>query len=93
MDIHEHGGIFTGNPELGDIVGYPGLTAAQIAAQFATYRVVDGVGDTGWWMGGYEEMDVCYTRACRVARGCLHFMTSARGRRLRSSRMGRFWMR
>ena len=67
MDIHEHGGVFTGNPELGDVVGYSGLTTTEMAEQFATYRVVDGVDEKGWWMGGYEEMDVCYTRACRVA--------------------------
>lgn len=67
VDIHEHGGVFTGNPELGDIVGYPGLSRAEIAARFSGYRVVDGVLDTGWWTSGYEEMDVCYSRACRVA--------------------------
>jgi 2,3-bisphosphoglycerate-dependent phosphoglycerate mutase len=67
VDIHEHGGVFTGNPELGNVVGYCGLTKAEMAEQFATYRVVDGVQESGWWLGGYEEMDVCYSRACRVA--------------------------
>jgi broad specificity phosphatase PhoE len=67
IDIHEHGGVFTGNPELGDVVGYPGLTRAEMAAQFPDYTVAEGVSDGGWWHGGYEEMDVCYSRACRVA--------------------------
>jgi broad specificity phosphatase PhoE len=67
VDIHEHGGVFTGNPEKGDVVGYAGVTRAQIAADFAHYQVVDGVHDGGWWTGGYEEMDVCYSRACKVA--------------------------
>lgn len=68
VDIHEHGGVFTGNPDVeGDVIGYPGLTRAEIAAQFAGYQVVDGVHDGGWWSGGYEEMDVCYSRGCRVA--------------------------
>jgi broad specificity phosphatase PhoE len=67
IDIHEHGGVFTGNPELGDVVGYPGLTRAEMAAQFPDYIVAEGVSDGGWWHGGYEEMDVCYSRARRVA--------------------------
>lgn len=67
VDIHEHGGVFTGNPELGNVVGYPGLTSAEMAEQFGTYRLAAGVGANGWWTGGFEEMDVCYTRACRVA--------------------------
>jgi 2,3-bisphosphoglycerate-dependent phosphoglycerate mutase len=67
VDIHEHGGIFTGNPDKANVVGYPGLTRAEMAAQFPTFRVLDGVGDDGWWHGGYEEIDVCYVRAQRVA--------------------------
>jgi broad specificity phosphatase PhoE len=67
VDIHEHGGVFTGNPEMGNVVGYTGLTRAEIAAQFPSYRVADGIGAEGWWVGGYEEMDICYARACRVA--------------------------
>jgi broad specificity phosphatase PhoE len=67
VDIHEHGGVFTGNPDKGDVVSYPGLTRAQIAADFCDYQVVNGVHDGGWWSGGYEEMDLCYGRACKVA--------------------------
>lgn len=65
--IHEHGGVFTGNPQLGDVVGYPGLSRSQIGAQFAGYQVTDGVHDGGWWPGGYEDMDACCSRACAVA--------------------------
>jgi broad specificity phosphatase PhoE len=67
VDIHEHGGVFTGNPDRGDVVGYPGLTRMQIAARFTGYQLVDGVQDSGWWTGGYEEMDACYGRACKVS--------------------------
>lgn len=67
VDIHEHGGVFTGNPELGDVIGYSGLTNTEMAERFATYRVVNGVNENGWWIGGYEEMDACYSRACQVA--------------------------
>ena len=62
VDIHEHGGVFTGNPDLGDVIGYSGLTRTEMAERFATYRVVDGVNENGWWIGGYEEMDACYSR-------------------------------
>ncbi len=67
VDLHEHGGVFTGNPQAGDVVGYPGLTSSELLAQFAGYTVDGGVDEQGWWSGGYEEMDACYTRACRVA--------------------------
>jgi broad specificity phosphatase PhoE len=67
VDIHEHGGVFTGNPELGNVVGYRGLTKTEIARQFAAYCIVGGIGAEGWWQGGFEEMDACYSRAGRVA--------------------------
>ena len=40
---------------------------SEMAVQFPTYQVLAGVGDDGWWRGGYEEFDVCYARAHRVA--------------------------
>ena len=67
VEIHEHGGIFTGNPELGDVQGYPGLTRGEIAARFPTYTIGAGIDETGWWRGGYEEMAECDVRAGRVA--------------------------
>ena len=77
VDIHEHGGVFTGNPDKANVVSYPGLTRAEMRAQFPTYQVLDGVGDDGWWRGGYEEIDVCYVRAQRVAAALLA-MSAAR---------------
>lgn len=68
VDIHEHGGVFSGNPDKpNDVVSYPGLTCVEIAARFPTYQVHDGVGHDGWWNRGYEEIEVCYARAQRVA--------------------------
>jgi len=67
VDLHEHGGIFTGNPEVGDVVGYPGLTRNEMADRFPAYVLSHDVGDDGWWRSGYEEMDFCYLRAQRVA--------------------------
>ncbi len=66
-DIHEHGGVFTGNPEKGNVVSYAGLNREEMAAQFPTYVLSDDIGAAGWWEGGYEELDVCYRRAQRVA--------------------------
>lgn len=68
VDIHEHGGVFTGTPELDTVVGYSGLSQAEMAAQFPGYTIPSEVGADGWWRGGYEEMDVCYARAQRVAK-------------------------
>ena len=43
------------------------MTRAEIAAQFPTYVMGEEIGDQGWWAGGYEELDICYRRAQRVA--------------------------
>jgi broad specificity phosphatase PhoE len=67
VDIHEHGGIFHGDPALGNIENFPGLTRQAILEQFAGYTVPDTVSDQGWWWGGYEEMEGCYERAAKVA--------------------------
>jgi broad specificity phosphatase PhoE len=67
VDIHEHGGIFTGSKEAGNVLGYPGLTCAAIAARFPTYTTGAGIDDRGWWRGGYEELEECDARAGRVA--------------------------
>lgn len=75
-DIHEHGGVFTGNPEKDNVVGYSGLSRAEMAAQFPTYILGDAVGPEGWWEGGYETIEVCYRRAQRVA-AALYEMAAA----------------
>lgn len=69
IDIHEHGGLFEGNPHTGEnFVEYPGLTRQEIAARFPGYVLPDAVTEQGWWKGGYEDMPGCYARATRVAR-------------------------
>ncbi len=65
--LHEHGGVFLDHgPEIG-IVGYPGLTRAEMQGQFPGYLLPDGVGERGWWTGGREERAGCDARAARVA--------------------------
>jgi len=67
IDIHEHGGLFTGNPQSGTVVNYSGLSSTAIAEQFPGYAIPNGVSEQGWWFGGYEEMEQCTARAQRVA--------------------------
>jgi broad specificity phosphatase PhoE len=68
IDIHEQGGIFRGNPRLGDVpIGLPGLTRSEMLAQFPGYRLPDAMTEQGWWMGSYEEMVACTARAVLVA--------------------------
>ncbi len=67
VDIHEHGGIFTGSKEAGTVQGFPGLTRSAIAARFPTYSVGARLDEMGWWRGGYEELAECDARAGRVA--------------------------
>ncbi len=67
IDIHEHGGLFQGNPRKEAVVSFPGLSRKEIAEQFVGYKMPDAITEQGWWSGGYEEMEGCYARATRVA--------------------------
>lgn len=67
IEIHEHGGLFTGDPERGDVVSYGGLNRDQMADLFPGAVAPAGVHEGGWWMGGYEEIEVCHARASGVA--------------------------
>lgn len=66
-DIHEHGGLFTGDPHAGTVVNYGGLTRQAMASDFPTYTLPPEISDAGWWWGGYEDMEQCTARARRVA--------------------------
>lgn len=69
IDIHEHGGIFRGNPRNGEeLVIHPGLTRAAMQTDFPDYLLPDAVSEKGWWAGSYEDMPGCNARAMRVAR-------------------------
>jgi broad specificity phosphatase PhoE len=73
VEIHEHGGMFQGNPRNGDgLVIHPGLSRQAIQAGFPGFVVPNTVTDAGWWSGGYEDMAGCYGRAIRVARELRH---------------------
>jgi broad specificity phosphatase PhoE len=69
IDIHEHGGMFMGNPHTGEnFLTHPGLTRVDIARDYPDYELCDEIGEEGWWKGGYEDIAGCYARAIRVAR-------------------------
>jgi 2,3-bisphosphoglycerate-dependent phosphoglycerate mutase len=69
VDIHEHGGIFTGNPRTGEgLTVRPGLSRQQVLERFPEYTVPDAITGTGWWNRDYEDMPACLARAMRVAR-------------------------
>ena len=82
IDIHEHGGIFRGNPRLNDVEGFPGLTRSEITAQYPDYELADGITEKGWWIGGYEEMEGCYARATKVAATLRSWATEREGERI-----------
>jgi broad specificity phosphatase PhoE len=65
--IHEHGGIYL-EAESG-IVGFPGMTRAEIAAAFPTFLLPDALSDAGWWQPerGHEPLSDAYGRAIAVA--------------------------
>jgi broad specificity phosphatase PhoE len=78
VDIHEHGGLFTGDPQAGSATYFAGLNRDDMAAQFPGYRLPPEVTDEGWWWGDYEEMHECAERARRVGEA-LSVMAEERG--------------
>lgn len=71
VDIHEHGGLFLDYQDERGVVGFPGLTRAEMSAQFPDYDLPPQIGETGWWNSehAYEDIAACQARAIRVAAG------------------------
>jgi 2,3-bisphosphoglycerate-dependent phosphoglycerate mutase len=69
VEIHEHGGIFLEYGDERGIVGFPGLTRAEIMEQFGDYLLPDVVTDQGWWnpARGMESYVESQARAINVA--------------------------
>jgi 2,3-bisphosphoglycerate-dependent phosphoglycerate mutase len=67
VDIHEHGGVYLEDD--GKIVGYTGLTRAEMRAAFPNYFLPESVTEKGWWKpeNGSEDLVGCIARAIRVA--------------------------
>ncbi len=66
IDIHEKGGIYL-EDEAGMRSGHPGLTRAEVLAEFAHYHLPEEITESGWWTSGYEDWPGCQGRAIRVA--------------------------
>ena len=67
-DIHEHGGMFLGDPKQPEtIVVFKGLGREAVAQRFPRFTIPSTIGADGWWDGGYESIDACEARAARVA--------------------------
>ena len=66
IDLHEHGGVFHRAGVDAQAVGYPGLCRAEMSELFPGFRL-DGIGESGWWLGGEEDLAACHARAVRVA--------------------------
>ncbi len=68
VDIHEHGGVFHGNPRQGDAIeNFSGFNRQEMLDKFPGYLLPEEITAQGWWFGGYEEIAGCCERALRVA--------------------------
>ena len=65
--IHEMGGIYLDHGGERGVVGYPGLTRAEIAARFSTIIPSAEVSEDGWWDAGMETEQQAQCRAMDVA--------------------------
>ncbi len=81
IDIHEHGGVYLDYPDERGIVGFPGMTRAEIAAQFGHYVLPEAITDLGWWnpTNGMESIEASMERAGRVA-ASLHAQAASQER-------------
>ncbi|HKJ85375.1 MAG TPA: histidine phosphatase family protein [Spirochaetia bacterium] len=70
VDIHESGGIFLEHRDGRGVVGYPGMTRAQIADEFPAVELSDAVKEEGWWdtARGEEDWPTAQGRAIRVSK-------------------------
>ncbi|OQA44896.1 MAG: bifunctional RNase H/acid phosphatase [Chloroflexi bacterium ADurb.Bin325] len=70
VDIHEHGGMWLDHGEPQGIVGYPGMTRAEIEAAFPGIILPEAVGPQGWWdpRRGNESEESAIARAVATAR-------------------------
>ena len=66
LDIHEKGGIYLDHGEEKGCVGYPGMTRAEILAEFPNYQLPDEITADGWWKSGCEDWPACHGRAIKV---------------------------
>jgi len=67
VDIHEQGGLFTGDPDTPDVLGHGGLTLSAFARDHPHIEPGTDITDDGWWTGAWEDLPTSQRRAERVA--------------------------
>lgn len=69
-DLHEQGGLFTGSRQIATpetkYPMIPGLNDDELRQRFPFVGTIEGVGEAGWWRGGYEAHPDSCARAWRV---------------------------
>lgn len=70
-DIHERGGIFIHDEEIGERRGLPGATPADLADIFPHLVLPDTLDDEGWWNRPFEPHDQVPVRAQRFIKELL----------------------
>ncbi len=73
IEIHEHGGIYLDYRDERGIVGFGGITRADLLQQFADYTPPDDLTEAGWWNPalGAEDITGAQSRAIKVAAALL----------------------
>ena len=67
VEVHEHGGMYVGNPETGEgFEARTGLSRAGIAELVPDAILPEHVGEQGWWSGGHEADEVFAVRTGEV---------------------------
>ena len=67
VELHEEGGMWLDHGTDEGIRGYPGMTRAEIGAQFPECLLPEDITENGWWRYGFEERAYFLERAERVA--------------------------
>lgn len=68
VDVHEHGGMYVGDPISGE--GFEvrtGLGRSRVAELLPGATLPEEIAEAGWWSGTHEDRDGLFERAGRVA--------------------------
>ncbi len=63
VEVHEHGGMYVGNPETGEgFEARTGLSRSQLTELVPDAILPDHLGHEGWWTGGHEADEIFAVR-------------------------------
>ena len=66
MDLHECGGIFIEDGDIGPPTGLPGKNRTFYKNTYPALTLPDSLGNDGWWNRPFEDKEECNCRAERV---------------------------